>query len=534
MANSNRDQSATSPVMVVGAGPTGLAAAMDLARFGVPCRIIDRLPEPQAHSRAIAIQPRTLELFEQRGIAGAILELGHKAHWANFYHGERRFLRLGFDRLASHYHFIVFLDQTKTERIMAEKLAELGVTIERGVELVGFGDTGDCVELTVKHRDGAEEHSSAPYLLGCDGAHSRVRELLHLGFEGNTFPGAFLLADLHIDWEMPDEQEFYIFTSNEGLVPIFNLGGGISRLVADIPQGLAGDKPSLEECQRIVDRRLAQRLRLSDLRWSSYFHINSRRVEKLRVGRVFVAGDAAHIHSPAAGQGMNTGIQEAINLAWKVALVMQGQAGDNLLDTYDEERRPIERDIITRTDRLFRMASAQGGILAFLRDRVVPLIGNAEPVQRLITEFVSELGIEYRSSSLTLAGKRNGPAQPGNRAPDATVSVTSGPRGCRSETRIFDLIDPSKFTLLLFDPRSPAGVSGNDQAAAALSEALPQALNIWHVTDPSDSAVATPYGTERPSFCLIRPDGYVMLRGTPADADSAAKFCQRLFTRAFI
>jgi 3-(3-hydroxy-phenyl)propionate hydroxylase len=191
---------------------------------------------------------------------------------------------------------------------------------------------------------------------------------------------------------MPDEQEFYIFTSNEGLVPIFNLGGGISRLVADIPEGQSGDKPSLEECQRIVDRRVAQRLRLSDLRWSSYFHINSRRVEKLRAGRVFVVGDAAHIHSPAAGQGMNTGIQEAINLAWKVALVMQGHAGDSLLDTYDEERRPIEKDIIARTDTLFRMVGAQGGLLAFLRDHVVPLIGNAEPVQRFITDFVSELG----------------------------------------------------------------------------------------------------------------------------------------------
>ena len=178
------------------------------------------------------------------------------------------------------------------------------------------------------------------------------------------------------------------------------------------------------------------------------------------------------------------------------------------------------------------MVAAQGGILAFLRDRVVPLIGNAEPVQRFITDFVSELGIEYRSSSLTLTDKRNGPAQSGNRAPDATVSVTSGPREWRSETPIFDLIDPAKFTLLLFDSDSPAGVSGNEQAAAALSEALPQALNIWHVRDPNDLAVASPYGTERPSFCLIRPDGYVMLRGTPADADSAVKFCRRLFTRA--
>jgi len=529
MANPNHYQRDASPMMVVGAGPTGLAAAMDLARFGVLCRLIEKLPEPQTHSRAIAIQPRTLELFEQRGLVEPILELGHKAHWANFYHGERRFLRLGFDRLPSRYHFVVFLDQTKTERIMAEKLGRLGVAVERGVELVEFLDMGDRVELMLKHHDGRQERTSTPFLLGCDGAHSFVREHLHLSFEGKTFPGSYLLADVHIDWDMPDENEFYVFTSEEGLLPIFNLGNGISRLVADITEQQSGDKPSLEECQGILDRRLRQPARLSDLRWSAYFHINSRRVEKLKVGNVFVAGDAAHIHSPAAGQGMNTGIQEAINLAWKIALVVRGEADERLLDTYDEERRPIEKKVITRTDTLFRMVGAQGGLLAFLRDNLVPLFANTEPVQRFITDFVSELGIEYRSSSLALADKLNGGAHAGDRAADATVRVSSGPGRTSGAVRIFDLIDPAKFTLLLLDAVSAADTSPNNKAAAIISDALPQRLEVWHVTSTNMPGLAEHYGKERPSFYLIRPDGYVMLRGTPADADKAADFCRQFF-----
>lgn len=540
MANSAEQGSMSpvmSPVMVVGAGPTGLAAALDLARCGVPCRIIDKLPEPQTHSRAIAIQPRTLELFEQRGIAEPILELGHKAHYANFYHGKRRFLRLGFDRLASRYNFITFLDQTKTERVMTEKLAEFGVAVERGVELVDFLDTGDDVELSLRHRDGREEHASTPYLLGCDGAHSLVRQHLDMDFEGKTFPGSFLLADLHIDWNMPDEDDFYVFASDEGLVPIFNLGGGVSRLVADIPEGQIpegqhGGAPSLEQCQAIVDRRLAQRIRLSDLRWSSYFHINSRRVARLSSGRVFLAGDASHIHSPAAGQGMNTGIQEAINLAWKVALVVRGEAGERLLDTYDEERRPIEKAIITRTDTLFGMVGAQGGIRAFLRDWIVPLFGDAAAVQRFITDFVSELAIDYRSSSLSLPDKLDGGAQAGDRAADGVVDVVSGPGRQSGPAHLFELIDPAKSTLLLLDPGMSGDAWRNDQAAAVLSSALPRELSVWHAAEADGQSLAAHYGTERPAFYLIRPDGYVMLRGKPEDAGDASEFCKQVFARA--
>src|SRR5439155_5283521 len=277
---------------------------------------------------------------------------------ATFYSGGRRFFQLDFNRLQSRYKYLLFLDQTETERILTDKLRELGGSIEREVELTGFQDVGDRVELMLKRSDGREEYTQASFLVGCDGAHSFVRKHLNLPFSGKAYEQTFVLADVHADWDFP-EHEFYIFSSDEGMISIFAMGGGIYRLIADTEEAPKGDKPSLEECQAILDRRLQHPARLSDMKWSSYFHVNSRRVERITVDRVFLAGDAADIHNPATGQGLNTGIQEAMNLAWKLALVTRGEATPRLLDTYDEERRPIEEQVVTATDVVFRVAGSR-------------------------------------------------------------------------------------------------------------------------------------------------------------------------------
>lgn len=503
------------PVVIVGAGPSGLAATMDLVHFGVPCRLIERLTEPDPHSRAISLQARTLELFEQRQCIEPFLQSGHQGHIANFYSAGRRFFRMDFNRLGSTYRYLLFQQESKTERMLTDKLNELGGSIERGVELVAINDTGDRVLVTLRHADGREESMSASYVVGCDGAHSVVRKHLNLGFEGKTYDLTFVLADVHVDWDFP-EDEFCIFSSNEGMTSIFNLGGGVFRIIADTEAKPKNEKPSLEECQAMLDRRLKLRVGLSNLDWSSYFHVNSRRVEKIRVGRVFLAGDAADIHNPATGQGMNTGIQESFNLAWKLAFVLRGQANEQLLETYDQERRPIEEQVVSATDVVFAVAGAKHGPLHFIRDHVAPHFDTPEPLQRFGRQFISELGIDYRSSPLTLAEDSSDDPKAGDRAPDATVNVLSGSTSQSDTARIFELLDPTKFSLLaLLDSRSSESSPAIDREIETVKERFSAPMNVWKLTHSNGSdrmPLSELYSGLRPSFCLIRPDGYLLAR----------------------
>jgi 3-(3-hydroxy-phenyl)propionate hydroxylase len=525
---------AANPILVVGAGPAGLAAAIDLANFGVPFRLIERLSEPDPHSRAISLQARTLELFEQRKCIEPFLKSGHQGHIANFYSAGRRFFRLDFNRLESAYRYLLFQQESKTERFLTDKLHQLGGSIERGVELIEFQDVGNRVEVKLKHGDSREERTTASYLIGCDGAHSLVREHLQLGFEGKTYDLTFILADVYVEWDFPDD-EFCIFSSDEGMTSIFNLGGGVFRIIADTEAKPSGDKPTLEECQGMVDRRLKLPIRLSNMTWSSYFHVNSRRVERIRVGRVFLAGDAADIHNPATGQGMNTGIQEAFNLAWKLAFVVRGEASERLLDTYDEERRPIEKDVVRATDVVFAVAGAKHGPLHFVRDHIAPHFDTPEPLQRFGRQFISELGIHYRSSSLTLRDELTGEPHPGDRAPDARVKVLSGPKGRGGSASIFELLDPAKMTLLvLLDPNLSGESTAIDHDIAVVKKSLSPSLDVWKLTDdsgPADSTLTKRYGALRPSLYLIRPDGYGMARWQPGNVERVAKFLTSWFVK---
>lgn len=534
-----RTKISVEPIVVVGAGPAGLAAAIDLANFGVPFRLIERLREPDPHSRAISLQARTLELFEQRKCIEPFLKSGHQGHIANFYSAGRRFFHLDFNRLESTYRYLLFQQESKTERFLTDKLNQLGGSIERGVELIEFQDVGNRVELKLKHGDSREERTTASYLIGCDGAHSLVREHLKLGFEGKTYDLTFILADVHVEWDFPDD-EFCIFSSDEGMTSIFNLGGGVFRIIADTEAKPSGDKPTLDECQGMVDRRLKLPIHLSNMTWSSYFHVNSRRVERIRIGRVFLAGDAADIHNPATGQGMNTGIQEAFNLAWKLAFVLRGEASERLLDTYDEERRPIEKDVVRATEVVFAVAGAKHGPLHFVRDHVAPHFDTPEPLQRFGRQFISELGIDYRSSSLSWSagpsGERlSGELRAGDRAPDARVRVLSGPDGQSGFSQIFELLDPTKLTLfVLCEPNISGGSSAIDRDIAVVKGTLPPSLNVWRLTDdssPADSTLTKEYGALRPSLYLIRPDGYVMARWQPGNVERVANFLTSWFVK---
>ncbi|WP_109482007.1 FAD-dependent monooxygenase [Paraburkholderia sp. C35] len=554
------------PVLIVGAGPTGLAAAMSLARAQVPVRLIDRALHPSPYSRAIGIQARTLELLEQHRLVDRFLELGHRARTANLYSNGQRLARLDFDPLQTRYPYLLFLDQSVTERLLTEHLATFGVQVERGVELTMFAQGSAGINATLQRDDGHIETLHPSYMIAADGAHSAVRHRLGMSFAGKTFEQTFLLADIEADTGWSDD-EFHIFASGAGLAALFPMGHGRHRLIADHPtmpavapssEGNAEPltavaAPTLEECRLIAKNRIHHPVELGSLAWSSYFHLNSRMVEQLRVERVFLAGDAAHVHSPAGAQGMNTGIQEAFNLGWKIARVLNGDAPDRLLDTYHLERHPIERDVLRQTSFVTHMAEADHGPLKLLRERVMPVLAALGPLRDAARLTVSELSIQYRRSPLTLERVLDGGPRAGERAPDAFVHVVDGPLGRAPGTGcIFDLHDPAFFSLfLLVDPPDDA-MSGNgkllalgrkpvrpedlDRFVAAVEDLLPGAGRVWRVAE-ADGAGGGPslresFGRTRPSFYFVRPDGYVCARGRPgSDLNGLLRHCEAWFAK---
>ena len=568
------------PVLIVGAGPTGLACAMSLARARTSVRLIDRARQPAAHSRAIGIQARTLELLEQQRVVEPFLELGHRLRAANLYSNGARLARLDFDPLQTRYPYLLCLAQSITERVLTQHLATLGVEVERGVELVGLEQDASQVRAHLVHADGREETCRAAYVVGADGAHSTVRHLLGLSFAGRTFEQTFMLADLQIDSDLSDD-EFHLFASAEGLAAIIPMGCGRHRLIADSTAGLAGGAtaprsagradgspqptvseehllagaaagedapPSIDLCRTLLHRRVHHPLALSALSWSSYFHLNSRMVERLRSQRVFLAGDAAHVHSPAGAQGMNTGIQEALNLGWKLARAVAGRAREPLLDTYQIERHPIERDVLRQTAIITQLAEAERGPLKLLREHVMPVLAAFGPLRDAARLMVSELAIQYRRSPLTLERVLDGGPRAGERAPDAWVHVVDGPLGrAPGIGRLYDIHDPGFFSLFVLVELPNGGVGELDATAAlaapdiknapeldrlsaAINAVLPDGVRIWRVTDALEGDVPSlthAYGRTRPAFYLVRPDGYIGARGRPAsDASALARHCE--------
>lgn len=574
-------------VLIVGAGPTGLALALCLARWKIPFRLVDRALAPAVGSRAIGVQARTLELLEQHRVVDALLAAGHRGHAGNILAGTRRIIRIDFDPLDSRYPFLLFVDQSETERALAQALTALDGTIERGVELLSLEQSSQRVSATLEHADGYVETVEADWLVGADGAHSVVRHALGVPFEGEAIEQAFLLADLHIEWDLPDD-EFHIFLSREGLTAIFPLGGGRYRLIADSATdsassvsaaaaaatgatgasgtpGTPGAAPSaasaaapvtsvhersaggptLEECQAIVSARVARPATLSALGWSSRFKIHSRMVTSLHKGRVLLAGDAAHIHSPAGAQGMNTGIQEAMNLAWKLALIQRG-APLRLLETYHAERHPIERDVLRQTAFVTRMGMADHGWLMMVRDRIAPLLTALGPVRNAARRGISELSVHYRRGPLCFDRLLDGGAQAGDRAPDAWVEVLEGPLGkVPSHARLFDLHDPASFSLFILLEPGANGVQTHAlepfiESFRHLSDRAGGLIRIWLVCDvppPRNGGgvgggpqLSDGYGQSRPVFFLWRPDGYLAARGRPAiDGPACVAFCAKWF-----
>ncbi|MGX7873469.1 FAD-dependent oxidoreductase [Mesorhizobium sp. ORM6] len=410
-----------SDVLIIGAGPTGLVLALWLAKQSVKVRIIDKTDGPGTTSRALAVQARTLELYRQLDLTEEILAKGHKVPGVNLWvEGERK-ARVPFETIAeglTPYGPFIY-PQDQHERLLIEHLAALGVSVERNTELLGFSDTGDRIVASLRRADGQEGSCEANYLAGCDGARSIARQMAGIGFPGGTYQQVFYVADVDASGPALDG-ELHVDLDEADFLAVFPLKGeGRARLIGTVRDERAANAEGLK-FEDVSDRAIQHmKVRIRTVNWFSTYRVHHRVTEHFRKGRIFLLGDAAHIHSPAGGQGMNTGIGDAINLAWKLKAVLADQASDALLDTYETERRAFALKLVATTDKGFTLATAAGWAADFIRTRIVPVlvptVFKFEAVRDYLFSAVSQIVINYRGSAIS-EGKA-GDVEGGDRLP---------------------------------------------------------------------------------------------------------------------
>ncbi|MET7241792.1 FAD-dependent monooxygenase [Methylobacterium sp. EM32] len=481
-------------ILIVGAGPVGLTMAAELARYGVGVRLIDRAAHATETSKALVVWSRTLELMDRMGCTQAFLDAGLRAPGASIRSGGTVLGAPRFADIASAYNFALMVPQRDTERLLTEHLQTFGVAVERQVELIGFTEAPGGVAARLRHPDGREESVRTPWLIGCDGAHSTVRHGLGVAFAGAAQGDDWLLADVRLDGPgAPPPDEVATYLHRDGPFVIFPIPGGRARVVATVgrtdPAHPRPD-PTLVEVQALIDRRAGGGFRASDPVWLTHFRINERKVAEYRHGRVFLAGDAAHIHSPAGGQGMNTGMQDAVNLAWKLAMVVRCRADDALLASYSPERSAVGDLVLRNAGRLTDMATLSHPAAQAARNLALRFLLGLHAVRDRMATQMSEIEIAYERSPLS-------------RGPGA---------GARWEPEADGGAPPGAGRAPLFVLYAADAVGGRALTARfpGLVEAAPR-----RPPDPS-------------RLFLVRPDGYLGLSAGGSDWDEAERYLRAL------
>jgi 2-polyprenyl-6-methoxyphenol hydroxylase-like FAD-dependent oxidoreductase len=540
--------------LVVGAGPVGLMLASELQRHGASCRIVDRSAGPTDKSKAVILHARTIEHLDQLALEQEFIERGAALHGVSFFQGGRRVAQLRFDRIDSHYPFVLDIPQSTTERLLGDHLKAHGGDVEREVELVGIEREADGVTAVLRHADGRHERQRARYLCGCDGSHSPVREFTGTGFAGSSYEEEWILADVRIEASPFARDEATIFVEAHHFLAVFPLPDDRWRLLAVRKVAKPGQPPdpaTVEEFEALLLHHMREPVRLFDPAWISPFRIGHRHATHLRDGSIFLCGDAAHIRSQVSGQGLNSGVQDAINLGWKLALVCRGKARSELLDTYEIERLPVIKKILSGTDVATRAVTIRHAAGQQLVYGIARLLMGFEPVQDYLTRNISEMQINYRGGGCVSsffaenAGRPVSVPLPGDHAPPAPQleTVAEG-----RPVRLYELIRHSGHTVVLLQgERTPSPTAGEvADLARALDarfgdEVRPLAVRMRDDWRPGD--VAAPlvhddngemhraYDAERPSVYLIRPDGYLAFRADWTDRHVLLKFLETYLIR---
>jgi 2-polyprenyl-6-methoxyphenol hydroxylase-like FAD-dependent oxidoreductase len=460
-------------VLIVGAGPVGLFLANECSRRGLRWRLIEERSLQSEHSKALAIFPRTLEIFDMAGVVSPFLDVANRVTSVRVETQERKLAQMQFSPEETPYSFIAMVPQDVTEKLLVEALRRKGGDVEYETKFVSAvqqeGQQEDGVSVTLDHQ-GEPIKLKASFVVGCDGPHSAVRHQLNLPFEGAEYKGSFLLADVETNDTLPSD-EMELCPSELGPVAIFPMSATRRRVVATI-ENEEGDAPSLDLVRKVLAQRAPSGIEARALHWSSYFHIHHRQVTRLRQGRIFIAGDAAHIHSPFGGQGMNTGLHDIWNLVWKLDLFLQGHGNEKLLDSYSAERIPVIKNVIETTDLLTKAMSTPNKLAQALRDVVIPMVSRLAPFQHAFVQRLSELGITYHGSPIVKGD--------GERYFDDSLRGGNGIR--------------SRFVLVLDDAADPTTKEAAERLCNSLKDVVELRLRPGH------------------DIILVRPDGYVATR----------------------
>lgn len=489
-------------VLVVGAGPTGLSLACQFIRYGVDSVVLDQKETTTPHSKAIGVQARTLEIYEQMGFAESLVAEGAMAAKARMVvggkvRGEVRLGELG--KGLSPYPYVLILEQGRHERILHDFIKANGRDVRWQTRLEGFTETEAGVKATVRNARGETETIEAKYLVGCDGAKSFVRHSLGLEFAGSTFERMFYVADVQLDWEFAHDA-LTVFLMRDNLLVFFPMIGEKQwRIVGTFPEEFAKDEGEVlyEEIEEQIKRDTEVSLDITKVNWFSTYKVHSRHVNRFSQGRCFLAGDSAHIHTPAGAQGMNTGIQDGYNLAWKMAFVLKGKLSEKILETYNEERLENAENLLKTTDRFFNLVASPEPILSYLRRHVFPYVAGAafsiEAFNRFFFPLISQIGINYRHSSLSEQGDGDFKVKAGDRMPYFLIDGAS----------VYDRLRQPKFHLVFFSD----GASDFQDLKRELEGQYGEMVDFNTV--PLNSEVREVFDSNQPFYLLLRPDNYI-------------------------
>ncbi len=532
------------PVLVCGAGPTGLMAACQLSLHGIPFRIIDKSASATTQSRALVLHARTLEIFEQMGIADKALALGEICDGATWvFSGKEVATVTVFGENLTKFPYILCLEQSKTEELLINFLSTQGYAVEREVELINYVADEQGVTVSLRKADGSDETVLADYIIGADGAHSVVREKMGLHMDGATYLQTLFVIDCQVEANIRP-REIYITISDSGLIGFFpmvqshdkiNEGHHRYRVLGVLPAAEKDKTLIFEEIEKNFSERVGMPAKIYDAAWISTYHAHHRHAKTFRQARCFIVGDAAHIHSPVGGQGMNTGLQDAYNLIWKLDLVLKGKARDVLLNTFNQERMAVAKKLVESTDKMFYMVAGESVLIKKLRLSVMPWVlrlfnvfaHRSKSLSQAIFSTISQIGIKYSDSALSRdASWGNFPRQaplPGERCPFVYFEEKG------EQKNIQNYLQGTTFHWFIFSKNN------FDKNTCLSPEILSyeDILSIHYIPYSSDTKeLYEAFGIVDSGYYLIRPDMYIACRSASLDIVHLGNYLARFLTKS--